>query len=68
MRDPKHPETLLPLEVKKDVENYVDSLKALITATVNIDLNGLEIDINMQPVTILVVVSSIDALHTLVLK
>ena len=58
---------LLPLEVKKDVKNIVDSMKALIAATFNIALNGLEIYINTQPVTILIMVSSIYALPTFVL-
>ena len=42
----------MPLEMKKSDANNVDSLKEFISRTLNMNLHGWELYIDMQPVTI----------------
>ena len=42
----------MPLELKKSDAKNVDSLKAFISLTLNMNLHGWELYIDMQPVTI----------------
>lgn len=41
----------MPLELKKSDAKNVDSLKAFISLTLNMNLHGWELYIDMQPVT-----------------
>ena len=43
---------LMALEVKKSEAKNVDSLKAFISRTLNMNLRGWELYVDMQPVTI----------------
>ena len=45
---------LMALEVKKNEAKNVDSLKAFISRTLNMNLRGWELYVDMQPVTILI--------------
>ena len=45
-------EMLMPLEMTKSDAKNVDSLKAFISRTLNMNLHGWEFYIDMQPVTI----------------
>lgn len=44
----------MALEVKKNEAKNVDSLKAFISRTLNMNLRGWELYVDMQPVTILI--------------
>ena len=51
LRNPIKHEMLMALEVKKSEAKNVDLLKAFISRTLNMNLRGWELYVDMQPVT-----------------
>ena len=52
LRNPIKHEMLMALEVKKSAAKNVDLFKAFISHTLNMNLHGWELYVDMQPVTI----------------